>query len=60
MRKLICVLVLLLFGMVLVVGGNVYLDKVNFDLSDKVLLQCGVKLFMNYCFGCYGQQYQCY
>lgn len=60
MRKLICVLALLLPGMALAAGGNVHLDKANYDLSDKASLQRGAKLFMNYCLGCHGQQYQRY
>lgn len=33
-----CFLVFFLFGVVFVVGGNVYLDKVFIDLIDKVFL----------------------
>ena len=35
MRKLICVLALLLPGMALAAGGNVHLDKANYDQSHK-------------------------
>ena len=41
-------------------GGNVHLDKANYDLSDKVSLQNGAKLFMNYCFACHSTGYQRY
>ena len=51
MRKLICVLALLLPGMALAASGNVHLDEANYDLSDKASLQRGAKLFMNYCLG---------
>ena len=60
MRKLICILALLLPGFAFAAGGNVHLDKANYDLSDKASLQRGAKIFMNYCLGCHGQQYQRY
>jgi len=39
-------------------GGNVHLEKANYDLSDKASLQNGAKLFMNYCFACHSTGYQ--
>ncbi|PKG38996.1 cytochrome c1 [Psychromonas sp. Urea-02u-13] len=41
-------------------GGNVHLDKANYDLSDKASLQSGAKLFMNYCIACHSTGYQRY
>lgn len=41
-------------------GGNIHLDKANYDLSDSASLQRGAKLFMNYCSGCHDTQYQRY
>jgi len=41
-------------------GGNVHLEKANYDLSDKASLQNGAKLFMNYCFACHSTGYQRY
>lgn len=38
MKKMMCFLVFFLSGLVVVVGGSVYLDKVLIDLIDKVLL----------------------
>lgn len=60
MRKLIVILALLLPSVVSAAGGSVHLDHADFDLSDKASLQRGAKLFMNYCLGCHGQQYQRY
>lgn len=47
-------------SLVMAAGSNVHLDHANNDLSDKVSLQNGAKLFMNYCFGCHSTQYQRY
>jgi len=41
-------------------GGNVHLDKADYDLTDKSSLQNGAKLYMNYCLGCHQMQYQRY
>ncbi|WP_022940145.1 cytochrome c1 [Psychromonas hadalis] len=41
-------------------GGNVHLEKANYDLTDKASLQRGAKLFMNYCFACHSTGYQRY
>ena len=35
-------------------------DHVNIDFSDKASLQRGVKLYMNYCFGCHSLKYSRY
>ncbi|MBU3002503.1 MAG: cytochrome c1 [Paraglaciecola sp.] len=60
MRKIIFVLSLLLPLGVMAAGGNVHLDKAEYDLTDKASLQTGAKLFMNYCLGCHQTQYQRY
>ena len=60
MRKLIVLLTLLMPLSVFAAGGNVHLDKANYDLTDKASLQNGMKLFNNYCLGCHQMQYQRY
>ena len=60
MKKIIFVLSLLLPMSVMAAGGNVHLDKAEYDLTDKASLQTGAKLFMNYCLGCHQTQYQRY
>ena len=60
MKKIIFVLSLLLPMSVMAAGGNVYLDKAEYDLTDKASLQTGAQLFMNYCLGCHQTQYQRY
>lgn len=40
--------------------GNIHLDKARYDLSDKVSLQRGAKLFSNYCLACHSTGYQRY
>jgi len=60
MRKLIFVVSLFLSAGVLAAGGNVHLDKAEYDLTDKASLQSGAQLFMNYCLGCHQTQYQRY
>ena len=60
MRKLLVLLTLLTSINVLAAGGNVHLDKANYDLTDKASLQNGAKLYMNYCLGCHQMQYQRY
>ena len=61
MKKIIILLVAMIApSVVLAAGSSVPLDKANYDLSDKASLQNGAKLFVNYCMGCHGQQYQRY
>lgn len=61
MKKIITFLALLMAPSILFAAGSgVPLDKANYDLSDKASLQNGAKLFINYCMGCHGQQYQRY
>ncbi|RCU49869.1 MULTISPECIES: cytochrome c1 [Corallincola] len=60
MKRMIIALVALLPSLVMAAGGNVHLDKANYDLTDKASLQTGAKLFMNYCSGCHSTKYQRY
>ena len=60
MKKIIFVLCLMLPMCVMAAGGNVHLDKAEYDLTDKASLQTGAQLFMNYCLGCHQTQYQRY
>ncbi|MCP4322859.1 MAG: cytochrome c1 [Psychromonas sp.] len=60
MKKLMIALVAMLPIFAFAAGGNVHLDKANYDLADKASLQSGAKLFMNYCFACHATQYQRY
>jgi len=60
MKKLIVLLTLLMPMSVFAAGGNVHLDKADYDLTDKSSLQNGAKLYMNYCLGCHQMQYQRY
>lgn len=60
MKKLMIALVALLPTLVFAAGGNIHLDKANYDLSDKASLQRGAKLFANYCFACHSTGYQRY
>lgn len=60
MKKLMIALVAMLPLFAFAAGGNVHLDKANYDLSDKASLQSGAKLFMNYCLACHSTGYQRY
>lgn len=60
MKKLMIALLALLPTLAFAAGGAVHLDKANYDLTDKVSLQSGAKLFMNYCFACHSTGYQRY
>lgn len=61
MRKLIISLLALLPVLAVAAGGgNVHLDKANYDLTDKASLQNGFKMYVNYCLACHQQKYQRY
>ena len=60
MKKIMIALVALLPCLAFASGGNIHLDKAEYDLSDKASLQNGAKLFMNYCFACHSTGYQRY
>ncbi len=38
-------------------GGDIHVDHVQTDLSNKASLQNGAKLYMNYCYGCHSLEY---
>ncbi|HBL86933.1 MAG TPA: cytochrome C, partial [Alcanivorax sp.] len=60
MRKLVAVM---LFSCLPVMafaaggGNNKYIVDAPVNLQDKVSLQNGAKLFVNYCMGCHGMEY---
>ncbi|MDA7746476.1 cytochrome c1 [Psychromonas sp.] len=60
MKKLLIALVAFLPSFVFAAGAAVHLDKANYDLTDKVSLQNGAKLFMNYCAACHSTAHQRY
>jgi ubiquinol-cytochrome c reductase cytochrome c1 subunit len=60
MKKFALALILCLPGLAMASGGDVHLDKANYDLTDNASLQRGAKTFMNYCLGCHQMQYQRY
>ena len=41
-------------------SGQIHLDSVEIDLSDKASLQRGAKTFMNYCLSCHSAAYMRY
>ena len=41
-------------------GGNLVLDEVPLNMSDKESLQNGARLFVNYCLSCHSAQYSRY
>lgn len=58
-------MIVLMFGllvgsMLVMVFEEGGLLLVGINISDQVLLQCGVKLFFNYCVGCYLLKFMCY
>ncbi len=60
MKTWIVVLFAMLPSLAIAAGPSIPLDSANNDLSDKVSLQNGAKLYMNYCLGCHSTQYQRY
>ncbi|MCK5885708.1 MAG: cytochrome c1, partial [Alcanivorax sp.] len=62
MKKLAVVLFSCLPWVALAAGGgdNEHVVPAPVNLQDKVSLQNGAKLFVNYCMGCHGLQYQRY
>ncbi len=60
MKTWIVILFALLPSLGMAAGPSIPLDSANNDLSDKVSLQNGAKLYMNYCLGCHTTQYQRY
>lgn len=60
MRKLLCLIVFFVPQLVFAAGSSYPLEHAEIDLTDKPSLQRGAQLFMNYCLGCHGMQYQRY
>jgi ubiquinol-cytochrome c reductase cytochrome c1 subunit len=60
MKNLFSVFALVASSFAMAAGSTIPLDKAPIDLSDKVSLQNGAKLFQNYCLGCHQMQYQRY
>lgn len=60
MKKLLSAAALLASSLAMAAGSTVPLDKAPIDLTDKVSLQNGARLFQNYCLGCHQMQYQRY
>lgn len=60
MKKILIALMATLPSLAFAASVSVALDKANYDLTDKVSLQNGAKLFMNYCAGCHETGYQRY
>ena len=61
MKKLFIIIMMLVPGMSFAAGGSsVDLDYVEVSLKDKVSLQNGAKLFVNYCLSCHSAQYMRY
>ena len=61
MKKLFILIMMLVPGMSFAAGGSaVDLDRVEVSLKDKVSLQNGAKLFVNYCLSCHSAQYMRY
>lgn len=60
MKKLLIALFTLVPALAMAAGSNVPLMKAPIEPTNKVSLQNGAKLYMNYCFGCHQTQYQRY
>jgi ubiquinol-cytochrome c reductase cytochrome c1 subunit len=62
MKKILMIVTLLWvpLGTFAAGGSGVPLDHIKVDATDKVSLQRGMKLYVNYCLGCHSAQYQRY
>jgi ubiquinol-cytochrome c reductase cytochrome c1 subunit len=62
MKKILIALVCLFPMLAMAAGGgdNPYVVNAPINLKDKVSLQNGAKLFVNYCMGCHGLKYMRY
>jgi len=60
MKKLILILSLVTGPAFAAGGGNVHLDEVDIDLSDKASLQRGARIFVNYCLSCHSAEFMRY
>ncbi|MGB1238608.1 MAG: cytochrome c1 [Pseudomonadales bacterium] len=59
-KYLIALVVSILPAFAFAAGGDVHLDKMNVDLTNKASLQRGMQTFVNNCLGCHSMQYQRY
>jgi ubiquinol-cytochrome c reductase cytochrome c1 subunit len=60
MRLLIVILAIVLSPLTALASGAGALDRVEVSLDDKVSLQNGAKLFVNYCMSCHSARYMRY
>lgn len=60
MRRLIVILAMVLSPLTALAAVEGALDRVEVSLDDKVSLQNGAKLFVNYCMSCHSAQYMRY
>ncbi|WP_438971632.1 cytochrome c1 [Methylophaga sp.] len=61
MRTLVFAFIVSLFSaQALAASGEVHLDHVEIDISDKASLQRGAKTFVNYCLSCHSASYMRY
>ncbi|WP_144393710.1 cytochrome c1 [Pleionea sediminis] len=62
MKKIIAIALATLSMAAFSAGGGDYKpnDPANININDKMALQKGFALYMNYCMGCHGLQYQRY
>jgi ubiquinol-cytochrome c reductase cytochrome c1 subunit len=58
--KLILCLLALLPVAAFASGGNVHLDRAPVNVDDKISLQRGARLFVNYCLNCHSANYMRY
>jgi ubiquinol-cytochrome c reductase cytochrome c1 subunit len=60
MKRLLIAVLALLPTFVMAASVDVPLEHANIDIRDKAAMQRGAKLYMNYCMGCHGLEYQRY
>lgn len=60
MKKIIIAFLFAVTPMLVNASGDVHLDSVDIDMSDKASLQNGARLFVNYCLSCHSAQYMRY
>ncbi|TCK17849.1 ubiquinol-cytochrome c reductase cytochrome c1 subunit [Thiogranum longum] len=59
-KQLFAILLLVSPALALASGGEVHLDKVHIDPTNKESLQRGARTFVNYCLSCHSAKYQRY
>jgi len=60
MKKIIIALVALALPVMANASSGAHLDKADINLDNKVSLQNGVKMYVNYCLGCHSLKYMSY